>query len=127
MGRRSASLNIHEPPESSVIVCDPPGGRNKVGAIAVTVATGQARQSTRQPGGAERHRPLTDADGDVGRPLVVVLAGDALLPDQLEAKLALKPQDAAVGEAVALAHAVQGRAGVAATLLVDFCRGSGKK
>lgn len=45
---------------------------------------------------------LTDADGDVGGPLVVVLAGDDLLPDQLEAELALEPQDAAVQETVAL-------------------------
>lgn len=39
---------------------------------------------------------LTDAYGDVRRPLIVILAGDGFLSDQLEAKLALKPQDASV-------------------------------
>ena len=33
---------------------------------------------------------LTNAYGDVGRPLVVVLAGNGFLPNQLEAKLALE-------------------------------------
>lgn len=39
---------------------------------------------------------LTYADGDVCGPLVVVLAGDCSLTNQLKAKLALKPQDSSV-------------------------------
>lgn len=39
---------------------------------------------------------LTYADGDVCRPLVVVLAGDCSLANQLKAKLTLKPQDSSI-------------------------------
>lgn len=39
---------------------------------------------------------LTYAYGDVSRPLIVVLAVDGFLSDQLEAKLALEPEDPSV-------------------------------
>lgn len=39
---------------------------------------------------------LTYADGDVCGPLVVVLAGDCSLANQLEAELTLKPQDSSI-------------------------------
>lgn len=65
---------------------------------------------------------LTDAYGDVCRPLIVVLAGDGFLSDQLEAKLALKPQDASVWEAVPLSYSIERRPRVPTTLFVYFCK-----
>lgn len=65
---------------------------------------------------------LTDAYGDVCRPLIVILAGDGFLSDQLEAKLALEPQDASVWEAVPLSYSIERRPRVATTLFVYFCK-----
>ena len=70
-----------------------------------------------------QHGGLTDAHGDVGRPLVVVLAGDGPLTNQLEAKLALEAKHIPVEEAVALPDAIQRRPRVSTALLVDFCGG----
>lgn len=65
---------------------------------------------------------LTYAYGDVCRPLIVVLAGDRSLADQLEAKLALESQDSSVEEAVALSYSVERSPGVTAALFVYFCK-----
>lgn len=64
---------------------------------------------------------LTNADGDVGRPLVVVLAGYHLFPYELKSKLALEAKNISVQKAAALLEAVQGRARVSTTFFVNLC------
>lgn len=63
---------------------------------------------------------LTYADGDVCWPLVVVLAGDCSLSDQLKAKLTLKPQDSSVWEVLPFSNAIEGSPRVSTTLFVYF-------
>lgn len=65
---------------------------------------------------------LTYAYGDVCWPLIVVLAGDSFLSNQLEAKLALKPQDSSIWEAVPFSYSVERSSRVTATLFVYFCK-----
>lgn len=68
---------------------------------------------------------LTYAYGDVCWPLIVVLAGDGFLSNKLEAKLALKPQDSSVWEAVPFSYSIERRSRVATTLFVYFCKDKG--
>lgn len=63
---------------------------------------------------------LTYAYGDVCWPLIVVLAGDCSLSNQLEAKLALESEDSAVGKAVPFSYSVERSSRVATTLFVYF-------
>lgn len=63
---------------------------------------------------------LTYADGDVCGPLIVVLAGDCSLADQLKAKLTLKPQDSSIREVLPFSNAIERSPRVSATLFVDF-------
>lgn len=65
---------------------------------------------------------LTYADGDIGRPLIVVLAGYHPLPNEFKSKLAFKAQDISIQKATSLLIAIQGRTRVAATLFINFCR-----
>lgn len=67
-------------------------------------------------------RRLTDAAGLLGRPLVVLLTGDVLLPHQLEGGQALEVQPVSVAETRPLPLAVGWDPGVAAAALFDFCR-----
>lgn len=68
----------------------------------------------------ERQSVLTDANGDVGWPLVVVLTGDCSLPDELKPELALEAQHVPIGESGPFPNPVEGSPRVAAALLVDF-------
>lgn len=63
---------------------------------------------------------LTYADGDVCGPLIVVLAGDCSLADQLKAKLTLKPQDPSIREVLPFSNAIERSARVSTALFVDF-------
>lgn len=65
---------------------------------------------------------LTNAHGDVGRPLVVILACYGPLPDELKPKLTLEAQDAPIQEAVTFPYSIEGRTRVPTTLLVDLCK-----
>jgi len=67
-------------------------------------------------------RLLTDADGDVGRPLVVVLTGYCFLSNELKSKLALKAQHVTIQETISISHSIQRGAWVPTALLVDFYR-----
>lgn len=64
---------------------------------------------------------LTYAYGDVCRPLIVVLAGDCFLSNQLEAKLALKPEDTSVWKAIPFSYSIERSSRVTTTLFVYFC------
>lgn len=64
---------------------------------------------------------LTNAHGDVGRPLVVVLACYGPLPDEFKPKLTLEAQDAPIQEAVPFPYSIEGRTRIPTTLLVDLC------
>lgn len=65
---------------------------------------------------------LTDADRDVGGPLVVVLAGNGLLSNQFKAELTLKAQYISIRETISFPHPVERCARVATALLVNFYR-----
>lgn len=65
---------------------------------------------------------LTDAAGFLGRPLVVLLTGDVLLPHQLEGGQALEVQPVAVAKARPLPFAIGWDPRVAATALFNFCQ-----
>lgn len=66
---------------------------------------------------------LTDTTGFLGRPLVVLLTGDVLLPHQLEGGQTLKVESLPVTKTCALPFAISWDSGVSATALVNFCRG----
>lgn len=68
---------------------------------------------------------LTYADGDVCGPLIVVLAGDCSLADQLKAKLTLKPQDSSIREVLPFSNAIERSPRVSTTLFVDFWKEKG--
>lgn len=63
---------------------------------------------------------LTNAARFLGGPLVVLLAGDVLLPHQLKCRQALKVQPVPVTKASPLTFAVRWDTGVTATALVNF-------
>lgn len=65
---------------------------------------------------------LTYAYGDVRWPLIVVLARDRFLSNQLKAKLALKPQDSSVWEAVPFSYSIERSSGVTTTFFIYFCK-----
>ena len=65
---------------------------------------------------------LTYANGDVSRPLVVVLTSDHPLSNQLKAKLALEPQHVPVQKPTALLEAIQRCAWIPTTLLINLCQ-----
>lgn len=65
---------------------------------------------------------LTDAAGFLGRPLVVLLTGDVLLPHQLEGGQALEVQPVTVAKARPLPFAIGWDPRVAAAALFNFCQ-----
>lgn len=64
---------------------------------------------------------LTYTDGDVSRPLIVILTGNHSLADELEPELAFESQYVSVGETAALSEPVQGDARVPAAFFINFC------
>lgn len=70
----------------------------------------------------KRLAALTYTDGNVSRPLIVILTGNHSFANELESELAFKAQHVSVGEAPALSESVQRDAGIPATFLVNFCR-----
>lgn len=75
---------------------------------------------TREPTMHRASERLTDAAGFLGRPLVVLLTGDVLLPHQLEGGQALEVQPVAVAKARPLPFAIGWDPRVAATALFNF-------
>lgn len=129
---RKFLLNIHH--QGIIKSSAAPGHNNKL--CAVTMVTGQAAVNTTAeavvcPLRLELPNTtiliLTYADGDVCWPLVVVLAGDRSFPNQLKAKLTLKPQDSSIWEVLPFPNAVEGSPRVSTALFVYFWRETVRK
>lgn len=70
----------------------------------------------------EASERLTDAAGFLGRPLVVLLTGDVLLPHQLKGGQALEVQLVSVTKARTLPFAIGWDPGVTTAALFDLCK-----
>lgn len=69
---------------------------------------------------------LTNTAGFLSRPLVVLLTGDVLLPDQLKGRQTLKVQSVSVTETCPLPFAIRWDSRISTTALVNFCVGRNK-
>lgn len=74
----------------------------------------------------DEHKELTNTAGFLGRPLVVLLTGNVLLPNQLKCRQALKEQSVPMTKTCPLSFAISWDSRISTAALFNFCAGRNK-